>query len=114
MSGAKFSTSRSTVIYVKDVLAEFGPDPLRYFIAVAGPENNDTDFTWDEFVRRNNNELANEWGNLVNRSISMAHKNVGAIPAAGELTEADEALLAAGRDGFLTVGECLSHNKFKN
>src|SRR5699024_3726809 len=65
-------------------------------------------------VRRNNNELANEWGNLVNRSISMAHKNVGAIPAAGELTEADEALLAAGRDGFLTVGECVSHNKFKN
>src|SRR5699024_8686548 len=44
MSGAKFSTSRSTVIYVKDVLAEFGPDPLRYFIAMAGPENNDTDF----------------------------------------------------------------------
>ncbi|HIT74051.1 MAG TPA: methionine--tRNA ligase [Candidatus Avipropionibacterium avicola] len=114
MSGAKFSTSRSTVIYVKDVLAEFGPDPLRYFIAVAGPENNDTDFTWDEFVRRNNNELANEWGNLVNRSISMAHKNNGEIPAAGELTEADEALLAAGRDAFASVGDLLAHNKFKN
>ena len=53
-----------------------------------GPENQDTDFTWDEFVRRTNFELANEWGNLVNRSISMAHKNVGAVPAAGELTDA--------------------------
>ena len=80
MSGSKFSTSRGTVIYVGDFLKEFGPDALRYFIAVAGPENQDTDFTWDEFVRRTNFELANEWGNLVNRSISMAHKNVGAIP----------------------------------
>ena len=58
-------------------LNEFGPDALRYFIAVAGPENQDSDFTWDEFVRRNNFELANEWGNLVNRSVSMAHKNNG-------------------------------------
>ena len=114
MSGAKFSTSRSRVIYVKDVLAEFGPDALRYFIAVAGPENNDADFTWDEFVRRNNFELANEWGNLVNRSISMAHKNNGEIPAAGELTEADEKLLAAARDAFDTVGDLLAHNKIKN
>ncbi|MDN5725392.1 MAG: methionine--tRNA ligase [Propionibacteriales bacterium] len=114
MSGAKFSTSRKTVIYVRDFLVEFGPDALRYFIAVAGPENNDTDFTWDEFVRRNNSELANEWGNLVNRSISMAHKNVGAIPAAGELTELDQQLLAASKRGFEVVGGFLAKNKFKN
>ncbi|MFW6598721.1 methionine--tRNA ligase [Propionibacteriaceae bacterium Y2011] len=114
MSGAKFSTSRSRVIYVRDFLAEFGPDALRYFIAVAGPENNDTDFTWDEFVRRNNNELANEWGNLVNRSISMAHKNNGKVPAAGELTEVDTQLLAAARAAFDTVGAHLSRNRFRN
>jgi methionyl-tRNA synthetase len=77
MSGSKFSSSRNKVIYVRDFLREFGPDALRYYIAVAGPENQDTDFTWDEFVRRTNFELANEWGNLVNRSVSMAHKNVG-------------------------------------
>ena len=82
MSGSKFSTSRGRVIYVGDFLREFGPDALRYFIAVAGPETTDADFTWDEFVRRTNFELANEWGNLVNRSMSMAHKNNGAIPDA--------------------------------
>ena len=87
------------MIYVGDFLNEFGPDALRYFIAVAGPENQDTDFTWDEFVRRNNFELANEWGNLVNRSVSMAHKNVGAIPAALDLRDVDHALLAASRAG---------------
>ena len=85
MSGSKFSTSRGTVIYVRDFLDAFGPDALRYFIAVAGPETQDVDFTWDEFVRRTNFELANEWGNLVNRSISMAHKNFGAIPTAGRV-----------------------------
>ena len=83
MSGSKFSTSRKTVIYVGDFLREYGPDSLRYFIAVAGPETQDADFTWEEFVRRNNFELANEWGNLVNRSISMAHKNFGQIPHPG-------------------------------
>ncbi len=80
MSGSKFSSSKGVVIYVKDFLKEFGPDPLRYFIAVAGPENNDADFTWEEFVRRVNNELANGWGNLVNRTVSMAHKNFGEVP----------------------------------
>ena len=80
MSGAKFSTSRNTVIYVGDFLRAYGPDTLRYFIATAGPETQDTDFTWEEFVRRINFELANEWGNLVNRSVSMAHRNAGAIP----------------------------------
>ncbi|WP_345384479.1 methionine--tRNA ligase [Pseudonocardia yuanmonensis] len=113
MSGSKFSTSRGTVIYVGDFLREYGPDALRYFIAVAGPENQDTDFTWEEFVRRINFELANEWGNLVNRSISMAHKNVGAIPKPTAPTEADAALLATSRAGFDVVGDLLRRNRFK-
>ncbi|WP_172457838.1 methionine--tRNA ligase [Pseudonocardia sp. N23] len=113
MSGSKFSTSRGRVIYVGDFLREFGPDALRYFIAVAGPENQDTDFTWDEFVRRTNFELANEWGNLVNRSISMAHKNVGAIPKPLAPADADHELLAISKAGFDTVGGLLARNRFK-
>lgn len=113
MSGSKFSTSRSTVIYVGDFLRDFGPDALRYFIAVAGPENQDADFTWEEFVRRTNTELANEWGNLVNRSVSMAQRNVGAVPTPGTRTEADQALLAASQAAFATVGELLSRCRFK-
>ena len=113
MSGSKFSTSRNTVIYVGDFLRAFGPDALRYFISVAGPENQDTDFTWDEFVRRTNFELANEWGNLVNRSVSMAHKNVGAVPAFATPTDADHALLATSRAAFDTVGGLLRRCRFK-
>ena len=105
MSGSKFSTSRETVIYVGDFLREYGPDALRYFISAAGPENQDADFTWDEFVRRTNFELANEWGNLVNRSISMAHKNFGAIPQPTTPAPTDAELLAALARGFDTVGD---------
>jgi methionyl-tRNA synthetase len=113
MSGSKFSTSRGTVIYVGDFLREFGPDALRYFIAVAGPENQDADFTWDEFVRRTNFELANEWGNLVNRSVSLAAKNVGAVPEPVSPEPADAELLALSRAAFDTVGAHLQRSRFK-
>lgn len=113
MRGSKVDTSHGHVIYVRDFLREFGPDPLRYYIAVAGPEARDTDFTWDEFVRRNNSELANEWGNLVNRSISMANKNNGGVPPAHELLEVDEQLLAASKAAFDLVGGLLEQRKFK-
>ncbi|MFI5504401.1 methionine--tRNA ligase [Corynebacterium kutscheri] len=113
MSGSKFSSSKGVVIYVKDFLKEFGPDPLRYFIAVAGPENNDTDFTWDEFVRRINNELANGWGNLVNRTVSMAHKNFGEVPTPGELTDSDKRILELAESTMAEVGAALEQSKFK-
>jgi methionyl-tRNA synthetase len=113
MSGSKLSTSRGKVIYVGDFLREFGPDALRYFIAVAGPETTDTDFTWAEFVRRTNFELANEWGNLVQRSISMAHRNNGAIPTPGTLVDIDHELLRISRETFDTVGALLGRSRFK-
>jgi methionyl-tRNA synthetase len=113
MSGSKFSSSKGVVIYVRDFLREFGPDALRYFIAVAGPENMDTDFTWDEFVRRVNTELANEWGNLVSRTVSMAVKNFGEIPAPAEFTADDRDLLDDAAAAFGVVGEAISHCRFK-
>jgi methionyl-tRNA synthetase len=113
MEGKKFSSSRQVVIYVKDFLDRYDVDALRYYVAVAGPETHDTDFTWSEFVRRNNDELVATWGNLVNRSVSFAAKNIGSVPAAGELTGADRALLAATSGAFESVGEHLAHSRFK-
>jgi methionyl-tRNA synthetase len=113
MEGRKFSSSRQVVIYVRDFLARYDADALRYFIAVAGPENQDTDFTWAEFLRRNNDELVAGWGNLVNRSVSMAAKNVGAVPTPGELTDDDRALLGTTSSAFATVGDLLSRNRQK-
>jgi len=113
MEGRKFSSSRAVVIYVRDFLSRYDPDALRYFIAVAGPETTDTDFTWAEFLRRNNDELVAGWGNLVNRSIAMAAKNFGSIPPAGDLTEADEALLRTAREAFGTVGRLIERHRQK-
>jgi methionyl-tRNA synthetase len=115
MEGRKFSSSRQVVIYVRDFLERYDADALRFFIAVAGPESNDTDFTWSEFLRRNNDELVAGWGNLVNRSISMAAKNFGAIPPVDPagLTPADEALLATARGGFAVVGDLIGRHRQK-
>jgi methionyl-tRNA synthetase len=113
MEGRKFSSSRQVVIYVRDFLARYDVDALRYYVAVAGPENQDTDFTWSEFVRRNNDELVANWGNLVNRTVSFAARNIGSIPPAGALTDADRALLDHSRAAFATVGESLGRCRFK-
>ncbi|SHN46388.1 methionine--tRNA ligase [Cryptosporangium aurantiacum] len=113
MEGKKFSSSRRVVIYVNDFLSRYDADSLRYFIAAAGPENQDTDFTWTEFRRRNNDELVAGWGNLVNRSISLAAKNVGAVPTPGTLTEADAALLDTSKAAFASVGALLERSRFK-
>jgi methionyl-tRNA synthetase len=115
MEGKKFSSSRRVAIYVRDFLARYDADALRYFIAVAGPETTDTDFTWAEFLRRTNDELVAGWGNLVNRSISMAAKNFGAIPpvAPAGLTEADQALLTTAREAFGTVGGLIERHRQK-
>ncbi|KAB8291939.1 methionine--tRNA ligase [Bifidobacterium avesanii] len=109
MEGKKFSSSRGIVIYVKDILARYPVDAVRYYISVAGPESSDSDFTWAEFVRHNNEELAASWGNLVNRVANLIAKNFGEIPALDEasLTDQDRALLAESSAAFETVGHSI-------
>lgn len=113
MEGKQFSSSRRVVIYVRDFLERYSPDALRYYICAAGPENQDSDFTWAEFLRRNNDELVAGWGNLVNRSIAMAAKNFGAVPEPGELEDVDRELLATTKAAFDTVGDLIGANKVR-
>jgi len=111
MEGKQFSSSRGVVIYLKDVVARYQVDALRYFICAAGPENQDSDFTWREFVNRTNGELVAGWGNLVNRTATMIAKSFGEIPSPGTTTEPDEALLASVRAGFVTVGTLIGRHR---
>jgi methionyl-tRNA synthetase len=113
MEGRKFSSSRSVVIYVGDFLERYNVDALRYYLAAAGPESQDTDFTWSEFIRRNNDELLANWGNLVNRTVSFAARNIGSIPQAGTLTDIDREMLQRSSDAFKNVGDGLSRSRFK-
>ncbi|HEY9390829.1 MAG TPA: methionine--tRNA ligase, partial [Mycobacteriales bacterium] len=113
MEARKFSSSRGVGILVRDFLSRYQPDALRYYLAVAGPESHDTDFTWAEFVRRTNDELVAGWGNLVNRSVSLAARNFGAVPQPGERTDDDRALLASTAAAFDTVGELIGRSRQK-
>jgi methionyl-tRNA synthetase len=113
MESRQFSVSRGVGIYVNDFLSRYDADALRYYLTAAGPETHDTDFTWAEFVRRNNDELVATWGNLVNRTLTNAHRNFGAVPEPGELTDADRALLEAVEGGFATVGEQIETARFR-
>jgi methionyl-tRNA synthetase len=113
MEGKKFASSRNIGIPVHDFLSRYDPDALRYFLTAAGPETQDTDFTWSEFVRRNNDELVATWGNLVNRTLASAHKNFGGVPEPGELTDSDRELLAAVEAAFPTVGGLIERASFK-
>jgi methionyl-tRNA synthetase len=114
MEGRKFSSSRGVVIYVQDFLSRYDPDPLRYFLTIAGPENQDTDFTWAEFVRRNNDELVATWGNLVNRTLTNVQRNFGAVPAPGTLLDEDTTVINEVAHGFETVGHMLEEARFKS
>jgi len=113
MSGSKASTSRGHAIWVKDFLDRYEPDALRYYLTAAGPETQDSDFTWEEFVRRTNDELLANWGNLVNRTLVNAQRNFGAVPEPGPLTESDRALLDAVQRAFDTVGEHIENARFR-
>jgi methionyl-tRNA synthetase len=48
-------------------LSKYDPDPLRFYLTATAPETRDTEFSWEDFVERNNNELVATWGNLDNR-----------------------------------------------
>ena len=70
------------------------------------PESKDTDWDWEEFYHRNNDELVATWGNLVNRVLAFTYKHwEGILPDPGDLRPADNELLAAVDKGFETVAE---------
>jgi methionyl-tRNA synthetase len=103
--GGKFSKSRGAAVDVPYFLSKYDPDPLRYYLTATAPETRDTEFFWEDFVERNNNELVATWGNLGNRMLSFAFKRLeGKVPEPGELDDEDRALLAKVEAGFETVG----------
>ena len=105
LEGKKISGSRNWAIYVNDFLERYDPDPLRYYLTVNMPESQDTDWDWDDFLKRNNNELVATWGNLANRVISFANKHWGQVPDPGTLEMEDQDLIDTIESGFLTVGD---------
>ena len=101
LEGFKLSTSRNWAIWLPEYLDRYDPDALRYVIAAGMPETSDSDFSWREYVRRNNDELVATYGNLVNRVLTMVNRNFdGVVPEPGEPDELSATLLDEARERF--------------
>ena len=115
LESRKFSTSQNWAVWVPDYLDRYDPDPLRYLLSINMPETGDTDFSWNEFVRRNNDELIATYGNLVNRALRFTYRNFdGQVPVdAAPQGEAETALMDAARQAMADVDESLAHTRFR-
>jgi len=97
LEGQKLSTSRGFAVWLPDYLEKFQADPLRYTLARNAPETRDMNFTWEGFQARNDNELGNNFGNLINRVFTFIHKYFdGKVPPWSEamMTDLDRQALA--------------------
>ena len=111
----KFSTSRNWAVWVPDYLTRYDPEPLRYLLSINMPETTDTDFSWREFYRRNNDELVATYGNLVHRVLTFTYKNYdGAIPAPGELDDRSKGLLEKAQETITSMDTLLGQCRFKD
>ena len=108
LEGRKISGSRNWAVWANDFLTRYDPDPLRYYLTVNMPETRDTDWDWEDFLRRNNGELVATWGNLAHRVLSFTHKNWnGRVPQPAELRPVDKEILAVVEKAFAEVGESI-------
>ncbi|MFN3917154.1 MAG: methionine--tRNA ligase [Flavobacteriales bacterium] len=117
LEGDKFSTSRNWAVWVHEYLEDFQgkQDILRYVLCSIAPENKDSEFTWKDFQARNNNELADIYGNFVNRTLVLTQKYYdGIVPNAGELTNQDKALLNETEQLFNSIEKDILEFKFRD
>jgi methionyl-tRNA synthetase len=107
--GERMSKSRGNFLDPADFVAAFGSDGARYVALREVPFDKDAEVSWDGFVRRYNADLANDLGNLVNRTVSMANRYLG-----GERPDPTEGALRAARDQHVpavgtSIDDCLLH-----
>lgn len=111
LEGRKISTSQNWAIWLKDIVEKYNPDAIRYFFIANGPEKRDTDFSWREFVEKNNNELLGAYGNFVNRNLAFIVKyDDGIIPAGIIEDEIKERI----DNIFPEVGYLIEEGQFKD
>ncbi len=114
IEGKRLSTSRNWAVWLPDYLSRYDPDPLRYLLSINMPETGDTDFSWREFVRRNNDELVATYGNLVNRVLTFVYRNFdGCVPTPGEFDSSSQDLLDKAESTLNLIDEHLYKCSFK-
>lgn len=114
LQGEKLSTSRNYAVWLGEYLSRFPADPLRYYLASVAPETKDSDFNWQDFQGRNNSELADILGNLINRTLTFARKQFDAkVPQRGELDALDQEMVRMLAEAPAKIGELLEHYELR-
>jgi len=114
VAGKKLSTSRNWAVWLPDYLEKYDPDPLRYILSINMPETRDSDFSWDKFVRRNNDELVATYGNLAHRILTFTYRNFnGMVPSPGELDGQSQGLLHRAEATLSDVDRALYRCSFR-
>jgi methionyl-tRNA synthetase len=112
LEGKKMSTSRGWVLWLHEILEEFKPDLIRYYLLSINPEKHDADFSFTDFQHRVNNELVATLGNFINRSLSFIEKQGSTVPGIRELDELDEQMLEIIREAPSRVGHNIEKFRF--
>ena len=116
LEGRKISTSRNWAVWLHEYLADFPEqqDVLRYVLCANAPETKDSDFSWQDFQAKNNNELVAILGNFVNRTLVLVHKYFeGTVPTSGALTAIEETLVNYVKELPGQVGQSIEQFKFR-
>lgn len=114
LAGKQFSTSRNWAVWVPYYLEKYEPDPLRYLLSANMPETSDSDFSWQEYVRRNNDELVATYGNLVHRVLTFTYRNYdGCIPQPGDYDEKSRVILNKAKESMHAVDDLLHKCSFR-
>ncbi len=92
-SGEKFSKSRGIGVWMPELLSLFDPDVIRFYGTVNMPEHRDSDFTWDDFVQKVNEELVDKFGNFVHRALIFTYRHFGEVPPRKEMDKVDREAL---------------------
>jgi len=113
LKGEQFSKSKGLAVWVPDILDKFDVDAVRYYLSINMPENKDTNWMWDDFVAKNNDELVGTYGNFVHRVVTFTAKNFGEIPDKGRLDDLDKQAIKKIKDAYKEVGDSLEVCSFK-
>ena len=116
LEGDKFSTSRNWAVWLHEYLEAYPDktDELRYVLTSIAPESKDAEFTWKDYQARVNSELADVFGNFVNRTVVLTNKYYdGIVPAHGTRTNQDKAIIAEVCDSVTRIGDLIMKYKLR-
>jgi methionyl-tRNA synthetase len=113
LKGQQFSKSRCVAIWVPEILKQFDADAIRYYLSINMPENKDSNWLWNDFVAKNNDELVGTYGNFVHRVLTFTSKNFGVIPEHAALNDLDNEAVRKIKEASKEISASIEACSFK-